>query len=366
MNIGIDAAPLRFRLAGVGWYLWELVQEFLALSENDLFFLYASRPLCVSHPGARFRYRTAHDGLLVPGSFWMQLHARNFARRDHLDCFWAASHHLPMSLPDNVRTAFSVHDLVSIYYPEHMGRLNAIVHHLYFRKSVERADVILAVSLRTKTDLIRELGVPEAKVHVVHAGVASGFQPIPMVEVAERIQRLGIPDKYLLSVGTIEPRKNYPLLFQVIAGLPDLHLVIAGRKGWKYGKILSQIAELGLDRRVHLLEYVSTPDLVALYNAAQLVVLPSVYEGFGLPVLEAMACGTPVLASNTSSLPEVGGDAAAYFESNSVESLRAELVRLLADPVARAAMSARGLARAKEFTWQRAARTALALIEGRG
>lgn len=317
MNIGIDAGALRDRLAGVGWYLWQLLEEFPGIAPEDVFHLYASRPLKAQPSAAGFRLHSSASGRLLPGTYWLQAHARSFVRRDSLDCFWGPAHFLPSSLPDNLRTVLTVHDLVAIYYPGHMSRYNAFVHRLHFRRSVERADAIIADSHSTRNDLLRELGVPEHKVRVVHAGVSGLFRPVPVPETTDRLHALGVPDRFVLSVGTIEPRKNYPLLFQALAGIPDLHLVIAGHRGWKYRRIIGQIAELGLEKRVQLLDYVRTPDLVALYNRAELVVLPSLYEGFGLPVLEAMACGTPVLASNTSSLPEVGGDAAAYFESNS-------------------------------------------------
>ncbi len=364
MNIGIDAGALRDRLAGVGWYLRQLLEEFPGISPADVFHLYASRALDHRPTGSSFRCRTTGDGRLLPGTFWLQLHAGRFARQDRLDCFWGPAHYLPSTLPRNLRTTLTVHDLVAVYYPEHMSRYNAFVHRLHFRRSVERADAIIAVSHSTRNDLLRELSVPERKVTVIHEGVSPVFGTIPSFETAGRIRTIGVPERFILSVGTIEPRKNYPLLFRALSQVPDVHLVVAGHKGWKCQSVIRQISELGLAGRVHLLEYVSTEDLVALYSEAQLVVLPSLYEGFGLPVLEAMACGAPVLASNTSSLPEVGGDAAAYFESNSVESLRAELVRLLADPETRAAMARKGLQRAKEFTWERSARATLDVLKG--
>ena len=364
MNIGVDAGALRDRLAGVGWYLWQLLKEFPAIAPDDMFYLYASRPLQARPSGPRFQLHATADGRLLPGTVWLQAHARSLARQDRLDCFWGPAHYLPSTLPGKLRTILTVHDLVAVYYPEHMSRYNALVHRLHFRRSVERADTIITVSHSTRNDLLRELGVPGPKVQVVHSGVAAAFRPIAESERTARLRVLGVPDEFILSVGTLEPRKNYPLLFKALSEIPDVHLVVAGRKGWKYESIIRQINELGLAKRVQLLEYVSTQNLVALYCGAQLVVMPSLYEGFGLPVLEAMACGTPVLASNTSSLPEVGGDAAAYFESNSVESLRTELARLLAGPETRAAMAQKGIQRAKGFSWHQAAQATLDILRG--
>ena len=366
MNIGIDAGALRGPLAGVGRYLWELLERLPALAPQDTFHLYASRPVPRQPSSPACRLHVGLAGRLLPGTFWLKSRARQFARRDRLDCFWGPAHFLPPTLPPGLRTVLTVHDLVWVYYPETMAHHNASVHRSYFRRSVERADIVIADSHSTRSDLLRELAVPEDKVRVVHAGVADAFRPMPGPEQQARLKALRTPGTFLLSVGTLEPRKNYPLLFRALAGVPDAQLIVVGRRGWKHSDITRTISDLALGARVHLLEYVSTEDLIALYSAAQLVVLPSLYEGFGLPVLEAMACGTPVLASNTSSLPEVGGDAAVYFESNSVESLRAELVRLLADPKTRASMSRKGLERTKEFSWTQAAQSTLNVLKRTG
>jgi glycosyltransferase involved in cell wall biosynthesis len=255
--------------------------------------------------------------------------------------------------------------LVYLLHPEFMARYNAFVHALFLKRSIQRADAIIAVSERTKQDLVARLGVDRLRITVVHHGVEDDFHVIDPVQVTSRLQTLGVSGRYILSVGTLEPRKNYPLLLCALALLPKpISLVIAGRPGWKYKTILAEAMRLRLGDRIRFMQYVSADDLVALYNGALFSVMPSVYEGFGLPVIQAMACGTPVLASNCSSLPEVGSDAAAYFESGSVESLRAEMLRLIENPGLRQDLRARGLVRARQFKWEDTARAVLRVLHG--
>jgi len=361
MNIGVDAGSLCGSLTGIGVYLRGFLGQMALLAPESTFYLYAARPLGVKFGQSNITVRTANSRL--PGTFWMQLRGPRLALQDKLDCFWSPGHVLPLGLHSGIRSVLTVHDLVYPLYPQYVARYNTLVLSCYFARSVRRADAVITVSRQTRQDLIRRFRVEPSKVTAVYRGVDEEFRPLKPKSVRARLEAIGIRGDYILAVGTLEPRKNYPLLFRALAGLPDCPpLMIAGGQGWKFREAIRELRRLGLGSRVSLLDYVSLDDLVALYNGALLLVQPSLYEGFGLPVLQAMACGTPVLASNTSSLPEVGGDAAAYFESNSVESLRAELVRLLADPEARAAMAQKSLRRAKEFSWERAAQATLRIL----
>jgi len=363
MNIGVDASSLCGSLTGFGVYLRGFLGHMAPLDRESTFYLYAARPLGVKFDQPNVIVRT--DNSRLPRTFWLQIHGQRVALRDRLDCFWGPGHFLPPGLESRVRTVVTVHDLVYPLYPQYMTRYFAFLHRCFFARSVRQADAVITVSRQTRQDLIEHLHIDPAKVSAVHRGVDPEFHPLAPETVRARLEALGIRNEYLLAVGTLEPRKNYLLLFRAMATLPSCPpLLIAGGRGWKFGKALRELRELGLGSRVSLLDYVSLDDLVALYNRALLLVQTSLYEGFGLPVLQAMACGVPVLASNTSSLPEVGGEAAAYFESNSIESLRAGLVRLLAEPETRAAMAQKGLQRAKEFSWTQAAQETLNILKG--
>lgn len=228
--------------------------------------------------------------------------------------------------------------------------------------SVARATRVLADSENTRQDIIELLGAPPDKVSVVYGGVEPRFQPVvDQQRLTEVCQRYRLPESFVLFVGTLEPRKN---LNRLIAGYADLRrqqrisqrLVLCGSKGWLYEGIFEQIAHMGLREDVVFPGFVRDEDLPALYTLADLFVFPSLYEGFGLPPLEAMACGTPVVASDNSSLPEVLGQAALYCNAEDVNGLANAMLEGLTDADTRARLITLGLAQARRFTWEEAAR----------
>ena len=222
---------------------------------------------------------------------------------------------------------------------------------------------MIAISQATKDDLVAHYGVPKEKIPVVYHGVEPRFRPTPDPAVPARY---GLPSRYFLYLGTLQPRKNLERLLQAYAQLSgDVPaLVLAGAKGWYFERIAAAIAALGLGERVFLPGYVPDEDVPALLTGALALVFPSLYEGFGLPVLEAMACGTPVVTANTSSLPEVVGEAGLLVDPLRVDEIAAAMQRLLADEALRAELSRRGLERAGLFSWDRCARETLAVLEG--
>jgi len=228
-------------------------------------------------------------------------------------------------------------------------------------RSVDRADLVLADSESTRQDLVELLGVPATKVKVLYLGVEPRFCPVVDEKRLEQVrERYGLPGRFVLSLGTLQPRKNFERLIEAHSGVlermtQDIHLVIAGRRGWLYEGIFKRVEELGLRERVTFLGFFADEDLPLLYNLADLFVLPSLYEGFGLPPLEAMACGTPVVASDVSSLPEVLGDAARMVDPLNVSALTEAMCRVLSDAHLRHRMIRKGLAQAGKFTWQDAA-----------
>jgi len=234
-------------------------------------------------------------------------------------------------------------------------------------RSVRRADVVLADSASTREDLVELLHVREERLAVLHPGVEARFAPQTEEGVVDAaLQRYGIYHPFILGLGTLQPRKNFCRLIQAFDLLRRRHhvphqLVIGGGKGWLYDEIGETIASLGLQDVVLLPGYVADEDLPALYSAADLFAFPSLYEGFGIPVLEAMACGTPVVTSDVSSLPEVAGDAALLVSSEDVDALAEALWRLLDDTQLRNELRTRGFQQASRFTWKRAAETLLGI-----
>jgi len=299
-----------------------------------------------------------------------------------LDLFYSPDFVLPPTRRAT-RTLLTVHDLSFLRYPE--AFVPSLLRYLerVVPRSVARADLVLADSAHTRCDLISLLDAPPERVQVLYSGVGARFRPGPgsasprppgrpaPEERGER-ERLGVrygldPGPYVLSVGTLQPRKNYVRLMRAFSSLPatargrEPQLVIAGGRGWLYQDIFAEAEKHG--DRVRILGFVDDADLPALYRNAALLALPSLYEGFGLPVLEAMSCGTPVVCSNASSLPEVAGDAALLVDPFDVDGWTRAIARVLEDVDLRRGMVARGLAQAARFTWERAARQLLAAFD---
>jgi len=277
------------------------------------------------------------------------------------------------------RAILTVHDLSFRRLPECADAALVAYLNRAVPPSIQRAHLVLADSQSTKADLVELLGVPAAKIEVLYPGVGDTYQPIrDQATLAAVRQKYNLPDNFVLFVGTIEPRKNLVTLLKAFhvsrftfhasrstfhARATNLKLVIAGGKGWLYAETFATAERLGLSGDVVFLGYVPEADLPALYSLARLFVFPSLYEGFGLPPLEAMACGTPVVCANTSSLPEVAGDAALLVDPLDADGLATAMQQALGDEGLRARMVERGLRQAARFTWRAAAQQLLAIYE---
>jgi glycosyltransferase involved in cell wall biosynthesis len=278
-----------------------------------------------------------------------------------VDVFYSPDFLLPPTLAR--RKLVTIHDLSYVRVPECfpaplLNYLNRAVP-----RSVACADLILADAASTQRDLIDVYRVPLEKIRVLYSGVDPRFCPNVMEDARARVRELTRGKPYILSVSTIQPRKNYARLIEAFARIAnsqflirDLQLVIAGGRGWMYEEIFQTVERLNLRERVIFPEFFADDDLPALYAGATLFVYPSLYEGFGLPVAEAMACGVPVVCSNASSLPEVAGDAALYFDPRDVDAMADALHRALTDDALRADLRACGFVQIKQFSWEKAAR----------
>ena len=279
--------------------------------------------------------------------------------------FHATEHLLP-PLRD-IPTVLTVHDLIFEHLPQHHKLLNRAYLGAAMPLFCRRASAIIAVSEATKRDLVALYGLQPGRITVIPEAADPRFRPQP-AEAVERVRnRYGLPPRYVLAVGTIEPRKNLSRLVDACGPLMDEGLldglVLVGSLGWLYEGFLRHVEASPWRERVIRPGYVPDEDLPAVYAGAVAAAQPSLYEGFGLPVLEAMASGCPVCASDASSLPEVGGDAALYFDPNDTEAMTAALRALAADVDLRADMARRGIERAARYSWERTARETLALYE---
>lgn len=379
MHIAIDYTAAARQGGGIGRYTRELVRALLAANtRHDLTLMVAMGGLgagweaqkaqlqadAIASGQLRFCELPITDRWMA--RLWQQLRLPLPADlvTGPIDLFYSPDFVLP-PLRRATRAVLTVHDLTFLRHPETFPpKLHAYLKRAVPR-SVRRADHILADSEATRADLIALLDVPPAKITPLYCGVTTRFTPEPAPGERERLQRrYQIGDApYILAVGTIQPRKNYRRLMEAcdpIAAQRDLSLVLAGQTGWLADPIEAAAAERPY---IHLMGYFEDEDLPALYRQAAVLAFPSLYEGFGLPPLEAMACGTPVVASNASSVPEVVGEAALSIDPLDVEGLTAALHRALEDKELRARLREAGLAQAAKFTWPSAARAWLELID---
>ncbi len=276
---------------------------------------------------------------------------------------------LNYALPQ-AKNVTTIYDLTAVLFPEYHTELVRKTMAKKFHFARTQADAVIAISESTKQDAITHLGLDPARVHVAYCGVNDEYRPLPIDWVTERLRPLGLaPQTYILHLGTIEPRKNLARLLQAFSQLrrrlpkPAPKLVQVGMKGWMYEEIFAQVQALDLEDDVIFVGWAESELLPALYNGARLFVYPSLYEGFGLPVLEAMACGVPVVTSHTSSLPEVAGDAALLVDPYDVAQIAEAMERLLVDQDLAQMLRQRSLKRAARFTWQACAEKTLKIYE---
>jgi len=277
-----------------------------------------------------------------------------------------STEHLLMPLPGRP-TVLTVHDLIYKLYPEHHKRLNYWYLNLAMPLFCTRTTSIITGSEVTKRDIIDHYGVDPAKIHVVYEAAADLFRPTKPADIERVRLTYDLPQRYLLHISTIEPRKNLDRLVDALLILrkkmPDLALILAGAKGWLFDDFFDRISTEGLEEVVRPLGWVPDADLPAVIGAAALGVQPSLYEGFGLPILEQMACGQVVAASNSSSHPEVGGRAAAYFDPFDAEEMAAVIGRLLTDQDEYEERRQLSLVQAGRFSWERAAQETIAVYD---
>lgn len=367
MRIGFDLTAAVTQGGGIGRYTRELVHALLAVdSQNSYHFFSAKQPPQLPVPNsipqaANATYREAPlDGRWLY-RIWHRLRLPIPVQllTGSIDLFHSPDFVLP-PVAGNIPTLLTVHDLSFIHYPETFPP--ALVRYLntVVPRSVARATHILADSQATKDDLVGQWRVPPEKVTVLYSGVNPRFQPVvdgaQQTAVRHKYQLGDAP--YLLSVGTIQPRKNYQMLIQSFRPVAERfphNLYISGGKGWLYDDMLAEIARQGLQDRVRFIGFVDDADLPTLYSAADLFLFPSVYEGFGLPLLEAMACGVPVISSDASSLPEVGAGVARLIAPHPAQLWTEAMAQLLADEPQRQHMRQAGLQHVHRFSWQKTA-----------
>ncbi|MCY3932100.1 MAG: glycosyltransferase family 1 protein [Acidobacteria bacterium] len=370
MRIGLDGKILSLRVGGTGRYAINLTREILdeaAASRPDLEFVVftgpRSDPDVVVELGRRCETHRLTAGSSVIRSLTQVPRA---IRRLGIDVFHGMDHvGIPFTGRD-ARYVVTVHDVIPLILPETFTPRHRLVVRAALARVRRRADRVLVPSEAVKRDLVERVSVNEGLVVVTPEACDRRFRPVDAAAVRAVAARHDLPERYVLAVGTLEPRKNLTRLLEAFSLLlgrrriaPDYRLVLVGARGWLEGPIFRAVKELELEGHVLFTGFVADEDLPAVYTGASLFVFPSLHEGFGLPLLEAMACGAPVVASNVSSLPEVAGSAAVLVDPHDVEALAGAIAGVLEDDARRERLVAAGLARADEFSWRRTARQTL-------
>lgn len=364
MNIGIDAHMLGHNETGNETYVLELVRALARIESHDTFLVYVENPAVVPAEVQSAPHMRVVPYVTRSGARRLLRELPQRAAQDNLDVLHI-SYNAPLRLPAHCALVVTIHDISFEHFPEFFSLHLRTFLHASVPRSARAAELVITDTASAKHDLVMTYRLAPDKISVTHYAAAPQYQRIRDEGAIEQIRmHYGTGARFILAVGNLQPRKNLERLIRAFAQAQPEHalphkLVIVGQRLWQDAPILQ--AARGLGDKVILTGYVPAADLPLLYNAAEIFVYPSLYEGFGLPVLEAMACGTPVITSNVSSLPEIAGDAAHLVDPYNVSEIAAALVRVSQDEAYRAELSGRGLAQARLYSWERTAQQTLAV-----
>lgn len=363
MRIAFDGTTLTPGRTGVGYYSEHLLHHLAQQGGGDGIAVISNRAIETARPLPP-AVTTHVSRWHAPRLVWMQAEAPRALRRLGVDVAHFTNGMMPVASP--VPTVVTIHDMSLSICPHYHPWRRVLLNRPLVDLAARRADVIVTVSQSAKTDIVRHYRLDPRRVHVVHEAAAPEFQPIGDVRTLARVRaHYGLAERIVLYVGTIEPRKNLPRLLEGFAarrrrGDLEHQLVCVGPYGWLSRDLEALIDRLRIADAVRFTGYVPFADLPVIYTLAEMLVFPSVYEGFGLPVIEAMACGTPVITGQVAALEEVGGRAVDAIERLDADAIGDAIVRLARSTARRQALRAAGLERARTFSWDRAARETLA------
>lgn len=365
MKIGFIATHIDIGKGGVSTYSYELIKNLSKIDKNNDYYLIHTSPKDIDVYSANHNFLVRS---VLPNYLWrITIGPLKLKNIKNLDIVHDPYDIGPLSFKMPFKKIITVHDIAYYFFPRKSGLKIIIGHKVLFNKTLKTADKIIAISNSTKDDLMTYFKVPEDKIAVISHGVGEKFKQLDEEGISKSTQKYQLNFPYILYVGSLESRKNILNLVKAFYKLKTKNiyqkLVIVGENSGNKKKICRFIKKLNLQNDVVFIGFVSEEDLPALYNAADLFVYPSYYEGFGLPPLEAMSCGTPVITSNTSSLPEVVGDAGIMIDPSNVEALAEAMRDVLADESLRNSIIAKGLERAKMFNWKKCARKTLKVYE---
>ncbi|MAU00152.1 MAG: glycosyl transferase family 1 [Anaerolineaceae bacterium] len=366
MRIGFDGTPLLGQRSGVGHYTGRLLAHLVQQRPEWEYMLFSNRPF-EPLEAELARALPLADNFGFSRFVWMQLILPRIIRQRQPDLCHFPNNTAPLCL--SRPSVITIHDASLFLHSRHHPRSRLLALRLLLPHVARRATAVITVSHHARQDLMRILQLPAEKIHVIHEAAPAGFQPLDdPIERRQLRARYNLPEQFVLFVGTMEPRKNLKRLIRAIAQLRwrgcDTRLVLVGPNGWLInGSLDKEIEALNLQDAVQNLGYVPQEDLPGIYSLATIFAFPSLYEGFGLPPLEAMACGTPVLTSRDSAMAEICGEAAWLVDPQQEAAIADGLACLLADPERREHLRQLGLARAQHYSWERTARETAVVYE---
>ncbi len=377
MKLGLDVSSCYHPRSGVGNYCYQLTKVLLNNDVNNQYVLYplfythfmnkVGMPVFEKTANSITAFRNRQRIYSLQNLLWSPL-SPAFVKENQLgdvDVVHSMTFAAPKFRDSKKKLVATIYDLTFITHPQCHQKRNIQVCLQGTKNAIKNADAIIAISNHTKDDLMEYLNAPEELITVTHLAAGDDYVPIDNVSELARIKhKYHLPDKYILFIGSLEPRKNIKTLVEAFARLPlrlrdEFPLVIAGGKGWMNRDIQKVVLQLGLGPKIFFAGFIDSADISAVYSGATVFAYPSLYEGFGLPILESMSCGTPVISSNTSSMPEVAGDAALLVDPTNVEELSSGLQLLLENESLRCEMINKGLARATLFSWEKCAQETL-------
>ncbi|MBZ0318287.1 MAG: glycosyltransferase family 4 protein [Anaerolineae bacterium] len=348
-----------YRSAGIHRYIYGVLSNLPALDETLRYTVLLNHPLQTELEERRGMFNTDDPKRRI---VWEQVVQPFALWQIKPDLYHAMAFVAPRFVP--CPFVVTVYDLSFIRYPQVLSGARRKYLQLLTRSTCERAARVIAISESTAHDLVELMGIPRAKIDVAVPGISHDFCLLPPDEVAAFRRKHNLPERFFFFLGTLEPRKNLPMLLRAYAQLPRsdreaVHLILGGGKGWMYDEIFATITQHQLADTVHVPGFVDAEALVWWYNAAEAFVYPTLFEGFGIPIVEAMACGTPVIASNTSSLPEAAGEAGVLLPSDDESAWTQALSRMIHDAEWRVERSRLGQTWAANFSWERTAQQTL-------
>ncbi len=362
MRIAIDIRSAGGEKAGKGWYTFQIVQNLLKLDKKNKYILYTQSKI------AGFDHFENAELKVINKKKWLwHLFVLRDLKKEGIDIFFAPSSYIiPTFLPKSIKSIITVHDLVAFLFPSTHNKKALILEKLFLKRAAKKATHITTVSENTKNDLLETCKIDEDKVDVVYCSASDDYKPLEKESLEGFIKKTNLPSKFFIALSTISPRKNYLKLlkaFKIVQkSHKDWHLIIVGKKGWQYEEIYQYVKENYLRKNVHFLNYLSKKSIIKLLNLARGMVFPSLYEGFGIPPLEAMKSGCPVIVSNSSSLPEVVGSSAIRINPHDEEEIARAMITLIKDDDLCEELRTKGFAQAKKFSWEASAKKMLEII----